>query len=150
MTHSGVMLGRGHDRSAGRIEIAKGRVVMRWPGLRQAPFRKAMWAEFQRVAEASGGEYERLKLFGDNLLSVHPLGGCALADDPIDGVLNSDGQVFVGTGGGFADATGRPAVHHGLDIMDGSIIPSSLGCNPLMTISALSQRYPSVLLREFS
>ena len=61
-------------------------------------------------------------------------------------MLNSDGQVFVGTGGGFADATGRPAVHHGLDIMDGSIIPSSLGCNPLVTISALSERVAEVIL----
>ena len=105
-----------------------------------------LWAELQQVAEAFGGEYKRLKLFADNLLSVHPLGGCALADDPIDGVLNSDGQVFDGTGGGFADATGRPAVHHGLDIVDGSIIPSSLGCNPLMTISALSQRIAAGIL----
>ena len=61
-------------------------------------------------------------------------------------MLNSDGQVFDGTGGGFADATGRPAVHHGLDIVDGSIIPSSLGCNPLMTISALSQRIAAGIL----
>ena len=61
-------------------------------------------------------------------------------------MLNSDDQVFDGTGGGFADATGRPAVHHGLYIVGGSIIPSSLGCNSLVTISALSERVAEVIL----
>ena len=148
LTHSGVMLGMGHDGSAGRVELDERGVVMRWPGLKQASFRKEMWAEFQQLAEASGGEYKRLKLFGDNLVSVHPLGGCAMADDPIQGVVNSDGQVFDGAYGGYADETGRPAVHQGLYVADGSIMPSSLGCNPFMTISALAERVAEGILRN--
>lgn len=61
-------------------------------------------------------------------------------------MVNSDGQVFDRTGGGFADATGRPAVHHGIYIVDGSFIPSSLGCNPLMTIFVLSERVAEGIL----
>ncbi len=149
MQNSAVMLGMGHDGAVGRVEVdEQGRATIRWPGLKDAPFRKDMWAEFERIARAEGGEYKRLAAFGDNLVSVHPLGGCALADDPIDGVVNAQGQVFDGTYGGFADANGAPAVHHGLYVADGSIIPSSLGCNPLMTISALSLRIADCILAD--
>ena len=146
MDNSAVMLGMGHDGAIGRIELSDGRATIRWPGLKDAAFRKAMWAEFDRIARAEGGEYKRLAAFGDNLVSVHPLGGCALADDPIDGVVNAWGQVFDGTQGGFADRCGNAMVHHGLYIADGSIIPSSLGCNPFMTISALAERIAEGIL----
>jgi cholesterol oxidase len=146
LDHSAVMLGMGHDGAIGRIEIQEGLVTMRWPGLKEAPFRKAMWAEFDRIARAEGGRYKRLALFGDNLVSVHPLGGCALADDPIDGVVNAAGQVFDGTAGGYSDPQGNPVVHEGLYVADGSIIPCSLGCNPFMTISALAERIAEGIL----
>lgn len=139
LDNSMVMLGMGHDGAIGRVEIQDGRATIKWPGLKDAAFRRAMWQEFERIAHAEGGQYKRLAAFGDNLVSVHPLGGCALADDPVDGVVNAWGQVFDGTCGGYSGANGRPAVHEGLYIADGSIIPSSLGCNPFMTISALAE-----------
>jgi cholesterol oxidase len=55
-----------------------------------------------------------------------------MADDAGGGVVDGYGRVFAGAQG--------TAVHEGLYVLDGSIIPRSLGVNPLYTISALSER----------
>ncbi len=66
------------------------------------------------------------------LFTVHPLGGCAMADSAEHGVVNDVGQVFSGTTGS--------AVHVGLLVLDGSIVPTAVGINPLLTITALAER----------
>ncbi len=69
------------------------------------------------------------------LFTVHPLGGCAMGDDPGAGVVDDIGRVFDPT-----DNADRAAVHAGLLVLDGSIVPVALGINPLLTISALAER----------
>jgi cholesterol oxidase len=69
---------------------------------------------------------------GHRLVSVHPLGGCPMGDDAATGVVNDECQVFSGTEG--------DALHPGLYVCDGAVIPSSLGVNPLFTISAVAER----------
>ncbi|HJV81069.1 GMC family oxidoreductase [Noviherbaspirillum sp.] len=63
-----------------------------------------------------------------NNVTVHPLGGCALADTPEQGVVSardgSRGQVFG---------------YRGLYVADGSLMPTALGANPVATITALSE-----------
>jgi cholesterol oxidase len=74
---------------------------------------------------------------------VHPLGGCAMADDPLYGVVDDKGRVFDPAAGGVIDPQTRTeaaSVHRGFYIADGSIIPTSIACNPLLTISALAER----------
>jgi cholesterol oxidase len=83
------------------------------------------------------------------MISVHPLGGCAMGETADSGVVNHKGQVFDAARGGDVDAdTGQPLVHAGLYVCDGSIMPTSIGCNPLLTISAIAERTAEMLALE--
>ena len=42
----------------------------------------------------------------------------------------------------------RDAVHAGLHVIDGAIVPRSLGVNPLLTITALAERAMLHVARE--
>ena len=137
-----ILLGMGHDGAEGRMSLdERGYVQVSWPTLLESDYRKFIRGEFARAAEALGGEYEYLKLFGGRMITVQPLGGCAMADDPALGVVNHKGQVFDASCGGDVDASsGEPRVHPGLYVINGAILPTSIACNPLLTISALAER----------
>ena len=87
-----------------------------------------MWRPFsdtlERLFEAQRGP----------LVTVHPLGGCAMGDDVRQGVTDHCGRVF------DPDGPDRQSVHEGLVVLDGSIVPTSLGINPSLTISVLALR----------
>ena len=141
LNNSMVMLGMGHDESNGRLIKRDGRWQIKWEGLKDSAYRKMVFEEFERLATAHGGRYKRLKAFGDNLVTVHPLGGCGMSDSPHEGAVNHLGQVYDGAGGGDYDChTRQAAVHHGLYVADASVIPTALGVNPYMTIGALAER----------
>ena len=142
LNNSMVMLGMGHDEAKGRLVKSNGRWQIKWEGLKESAYRKMVFKEFERLAAAHGGRYKRLKAFGDNLVTVHPLGGCGMSDSPHEGAVNHLGQVYDGSlGGGHQDChTGQGAVHHGLYVADASVIPTALGVNPYMTIGALAER----------
>jgi cholesterol oxidase len=74
------------------------------------------------------------------LMTVHPLGGCIMAEDATRGVVNHKGQVF-------SERTGTD-VHGTLYVCDGSVIPRPLGVNPLLTISALAERCLFLLVND--
>lgn len=81
-----------------------------------------------------------------------------MADDPLYGVVDDCGRVFDGRNSGMIDSNSgamdrcgsrdRPTVHQGLYVADGSIIPTSIGCNPLLTISALSERIADKIVAD--
>ena len=103
----------------------------------------------RRATQATGGTYIRNPLsdtlMGKNLITVHPLGGCVMGHDRTSGVVNHKCQVF----DTHPDA-GIDAVHHGLYVCDGSVIPRPLGVNPLLTITALAERAMIHLARDLN
>jgi cholesterol oxidase len=70
-----------------------------------------------------------------SVTSTHPLGGCRIGKDAQSGVVNEFGAVFACPG---------------LYIADASIIPTALGVNPSLTISALSLRIGEKIAADMS
>lgn len=134
-----------HDGSAGRLELdGNQRVRVRWPGVGAQPVFRRVNEALEKATEALGGTYVKnptwSPMLGQDLVTVHPLGGCVMADDAEHGVTNHKGQVFSGKKG--TDA------YDGLYVMDGSVIPRSVGVNPLLTICAIAERNVALLAKE--
>lgn len=66
------------------------------------------------------------------VLTVHPLGGCRIGSDADQGVVDTLGRVF------DTRAGRRNKAFESLLVLDGSIIGSSLGVNPALSIAALA------------
>jgi len=125
-----------HDDGAGRIVLEDGRARVRWPGVGSQPIFEEVRARMEEASKALGGEFVKSpiwsRLLHNELVTVHPLGGCVMGDDASSGVVDADGRVFSGAAGG--------EVHEGLYVCDGAVVPRPLGVNPLLTISALAER----------
>ena len=80
--------------------------------MRKIAERKGL-GRFLKLTETRGG------------YAAHPLGGCRMADSADLGVVDHRCEVFG---------------NEGLLCMDSSAIPTSLGVNPSLTISAVSER----------
>ena len=141
------LLVMGHDDGQGELKLdANGRVRVHWPDVASQPIFKKIEKRLFDIAAATGGTYLKNPVshtvLGEKLVTVHPLGGCNIGLDRDDGVVDHKGRVF------DAGPDDKEAVHPGLYVCDGSIVPSPLGANPLLTISALAERTSYYLARE--
>jgi cholesterol oxidase len=117
----------GQDNGGGRVVLRRGKLDVVWA---YAQENRALVArqqhEMGKLAKQYGGTYANLPtwdLFG-RILTVHNLGGCALSTSADAGVVGIDGQVHG---------------HAGLYVADGSVIPTSIGSHPVMTICAVAE-----------
>lgn len=138
LNHSQVFLGIGHDSASGRIELdSQGQARVVWPNVAQESFVQRLRSEMVQHAQAFGGRQvdspRASPIFGGALTTVHPLGGCPMADRVEDGVVNADGQVYDPRGS-------AQSVYANLRVVDGSVAPASIGVNPLLTIAAVAER----------
>ena len=88
---------------------------------------EAILAVHRSMTEATGGRLmpnPAWSLF-KSLVTLHPLGGCKMGVTSETGVVDHLGQVF-----------GYPNLY----VVDGSILPTSVGRNPSHTIAALAER----------
>ncbi len=130
-----------HDDSNGQLRLKNNRAVVEWP---KVGAEKSIVRDneiLQQASEAIWAEYMTNPVwedkFGNKLITVHPIGGCPMGDNAKLGVVNGDCQVF---DAGAPAAKNDDLVHDGLYVCDGAVIPGSLGVNPLLTISAITER----------
>ena len=92
-----------HDDGGGRLELEGDRVGVEWPGVGSQPNIKAADRIMSEAANALGATYIQnptwSRWLDDSLVTVHPLGGCCMADRAENGVVNHKGQVFSGSSG---------------------------------------------------
>jgi len=136
-TGSLIFLMIGRDAADGQMRLTPlfKRFDIRWSKAGSAK----LFADLERTANelAEGSEAEPFYALDGGPLgkftTVHPLGGCPMADDPGLGVVDDAGYVH-----------GYPGLH----VLDGSIVPTSLGVNPSKTIAALAERGAARLVEE--
>src|SRR5262245_29597795 len=85
------------------------------------------------TAKAAGAE---------SIALSHPLGGCRMAKSVADGVVDEFGRVF------DKSKAGDKPFYERLYIADASIVPTALGVNPSLTISALSLRIADRIIAD--
>jgi cholesterol oxidase len=139
MANTQTFLVMGHDDGQGRLSLEHGRVALNWPGVSRQSIYSRIDEALLKATAATGGTYIRNPLqstfLGGNMITVHPLGGCGMGADATRGVVNHKCQVF------DTSPHAKPgAIHAGLYVCDGAIMPRPLGVNPLLTISALAER----------
>ena len=142
LNHTLLYLVMGQDDGAGRIVLDSGRVKIQWPKVGRQKIFKKMNKQLLAHAKSLGATFIKNPLWrftpSRTLMTVHPLGGCPMGDNPAQSVANDVGQVF--------DAEGN--LHDGLYVADGSVIPTPLGVNPFLTISAIAERIAEHLVTK--
>ncbi len=119
----------GRDNADGQLKLTRKlkKLTLKWSPQNSMPLFSAMEQRVRELAQALGGRalFSPAWSRSRKLITVHPLGGCRMADSEKQGVVNGYGAVY-----------GQP----GLYIADGSIVPAALGANPSFTIAALAER----------
>jgi cholesterol oxidase len=139
LQHTQIYLVMAHDGGDGVMSLGTNdQLEINWPGVGGRPIFASINQNLKATTgQPVGGVFVEnplwaVDLLSKNLTTVHPLGGCRMSDSASDGVVNSNGQVFSSTTG--------DSVYDSLYVMDGAVVPSPLGVNPLLTISALTER----------
>jgi choline dehydrogenase-like flavoprotein len=123
-----LMLVMGIDAAPGQLYLdEEQRLLAYWDLAANARLATMQERLMHDIADALKGE---MRLNPDATVrqrpvTVHNLGGCAMADRPEDGVTDPDGKVW-----------GTRALY----VLDGAAMPGSLGANPSATIAAIAER----------
>jgi cholesterol oxidase len=129
---SSVLLFMGKDRGDGVFRLNGGRLELHWPQTSSRPLYDAVVACGRRFATfVQARAYVPQPTWTwpvRNNVTVHPLGGCALADSPEQGVASAHDH-----------ARGQLFGYQHLYVTDGALLPGSVGANPSATITALAE-----------
>ena len=150
MNHTMLYLVMGIDDARGTMDFdapwfeRDGRMTIEWDAAGQQMIFTRMNEELRRHARALGANFISNPTWNvfqtRHLITAHPLGGCPMGEDYHHGAVDEFGRVFSGDG----------SIHNGLFVADGALIPSALGVNPFLTISALSERIAERKVRDMN
>lgn len=148
LDHTMLYLVMGQDGARGTMNFdapwyePDGRMTIEWDQAGQQIVFTRMDGELYRHARALAANYipnPTWSIFQTrHLVTAHPLGGCPMGEDYMQGAVDEYGRLFAGDG----------SIHEGLFVADGSILPSALGVNPFLTISALAERIAERKVQE--
>lgn len=142
LNHTMAYLVMADDDAKGKMSLNNDHLKIDWPQVGAEPIFQQINNEVLEHAKALGARFVGnpvWKFFNlKHLITAHPLGGCPMGDSQASGLVDDAGRVFKPNG----------AKYSGLRIADGSIIPTALGVNPFLTISALSERIADSLIQE--
>jgi len=134
-----VWLGEGLDAADGRLYLGRKRLKpwqrtlrLDWDVAASRAVIDAIEDTHKKLSAVEGGKFRSPVWWRwfKALVSVHPLGGCALGRSAEDGVVDHRGEVFG---------------HPGLFVADGALLPKPTGRNPSMTIGALAERVAALM-----
>ncbi|MBA3421363.1 MAG: GMC family oxidoreductase [Thermoleophilaceae bacterium] len=130
------LLAMGRDIPDGRMRLRgrHGRLDVDWTKETSEAFFARIRDTASDLAQALGGGLADNPLWHlGRVITVHPLGGCPMADTERDGVVNSFGEVYG---------------HPDLVVADGSVMPGPVGPNPSLTIAALAERFAQQMVEQ--
>ena len=150
MSHTMLYLVMGQDDARGTILFEApwnepdGRIQISWDQVGQQQIFTRMNEELRRHARSQRANFisnPTWSVFNlRHLVTAHPLGGCPMGEDYLQGAVDEFGRVFADDG----------TVHRGLYVSDGAVLPSALGVNPFMTISAITERFVERRIRDLA
>jgi cholesterol oxidase len=135
------LLGCGHDRAEGEIRLEHDIATVHWRDYERQPSHAELARLMDQYAGAYGGKFRPFTPARN--YTAHPLGGCRMGASAARGVVNHRGQVFDPSSGEESRD-----VHAGLYVADASIVPTALGSNPLLTITALAERIAELIASD--
>jgi cholesterol oxidase len=102
------------------------------PGKEAPTYLEVANAATAAFAEVSGGEPLNMLVesVGNKSITAHVLGGAVIGEDSEQGVIDTRHEIFG---------------HPGLYIVDASSIAANLGVNPSLTITAMAERFASLI-----
>lgn len=122
----------GRDVPDGRFVLRGALLDLDWSPDRSTPYFNDVRDHMHEVGDKLGA-HALVSRWLNLLVTVHPLGGCSMADNRNLGVVDSRGRVFEG---------------RGLIVADGSVMPGPVGANPSLTIAALADLFADQLIDD--
>ena len=128
------LLANGRDVPNGRYSLNGDGLDLDWSSAPSEDYYQAVEDAFREISKVLGGKLRMSPWkWVNRSVTIHPLGGCPMADNRRYGVVDPWGQVF-----GYA----------GLYVTDGSAMPGPVGANPSFTIAAFADRVAEAILED--